>query len=282
MKNFIVILAFLCASLALPAQNNALLRSVAFLTGAEDVESLDQQEIDRYFYYAAHPLRINSASLSRLVSSGLFSQYQAACLLDYRQRQGDVLSAAELALVDGFGEETARALALFLSFESERLPGAPAGPARPSQNLKVKGSVREKEGLQYGDGAQYLFAGESLEVNLAGRSTYLESFRPTGSVAWQGRPYPFRAGTGVVDRVFCFRPFRCLFLLQTAVGTVSIAVVFGIGNLAGICGRLYLEAVAHHGFCGKKHFRRKHHLVRQERAGGADSLLQRRCPQGIC
>ena len=82
MRNFVVILALLCACLALPAQNNALLRSVAFLTGAEDVESLDQQEIDRYFYYAAHPLRINSASLSRLVSSGLFSQYQAASLLD--------------------------------------------------------------------------------------------------------------------------------------------------------------------------------------------------------
>ena len=131
MRNFVVILALLCACLALPAQNNALLRSVAFLTGAEDVESLDQQEIDRYFYYAAHPLRINSASLSRLVSSGLFSQYQAASLLDYRQRQGDVLSEAELALVDGFGEETARALSLFVSFESDRLPGSPAVPARP-------------------------------------------------------------------------------------------------------------------------------------------------------
>lgn len=187
MRNFVVILALLCACLALPAQNNALLRSVAFLTGAEDVESLDQQEIDRYFYYAAHPLRINSASLSRLVSSGLFSQYQAASLLDYRQRQGDVLSEAELALVDGFGEETARALSLFVSFESDRLPGSPAVPARPSQTLKVKGSLRDKEGIQYGDGMQYLMAGESLEVNLAGRSTYLEAFRPTGSVAWSGR-----------------------------------------------------------------------------------------------
>ena len=187
MRNFVVILALLCACLALPAQNNALLRSVAFLTGAEDVESLDQQEIDRYFYYAAHPLRINSASLSRLVSSGLFSQYQAASLLDYRQRQGDVLSEAELALVDGFGEETARALSLFVSFESDRLPGSPAVPARPSQTLKVKGSLRDKEGIQYGDGVQYLMAGESLEVNLAGRSTYLEPFRPTGSVAWSGR-----------------------------------------------------------------------------------------------
>ena len=175
MRNFIVILALLCA------------RSIAFLTGAEDVESLDQQEIDRFFFYAAHPLRINSASLSRLVSSGLFSQYQAACLLDYRQRQGDVLSVAELALVDGFGEGTARALAPFLSFESDRLPGSPAVSARPSQHLKVRGSIRKKGDIQYGDGVQYLFAGESLEMNLAGRSTYLEAFRPTGSVAWSGK-----------------------------------------------------------------------------------------------
>ncbi len=187
MRNFIVILALLCAPVTLPAQHNALLRSIAFLTGAEDVESLDQQEIDRFFFYAAHPLRINSASLSRLVSSGLFSQYQAACLLDYRQRQGDVLSVAELALVDGFGEATARALAPFLSFESDRLPGSPAVSARPSQHLKVRGSIRKKGDIQYGDGVQYLFAGESLEMNLAGRSTYLEAFRPTGSVAWSGR-----------------------------------------------------------------------------------------------
>ena len=136
MRNFIVILALLCAPVTLPAQHNALLRSIAFLTGAEDVESLDQQEIDRFFFYAAHPLRINSASLSRLVSSGLFSQYQAACLLDYRQRQGDVLSVAELALVDGFGEGTARALAPFLSFESDRLPGSPAVSARPAPRAR--------------------------------------------------------------------------------------------------------------------------------------------------
>ncbi len=187
MRNFIVILALLCAPVTLPAQHNALLRSIAFLTGAEDVESLDQQEIDRFFFYAAHPLRINSASLSRLVSSGLFSQYQAACLLDYRQRQGDVLSVAELALVDGFGEGTARALAPFLSFESDRLPGSPAVSARPSQHLKVRGSIRKKGDIQYGDGVQYLFAGESLEMNLSGRSTYLEAFRPTGSVAWSGK-----------------------------------------------------------------------------------------------
>ena len=187
MRNFIVVLTLFCVSAALSAQNNTILRSIAFLTGAEDVESLDQQEIDRFFFYAAHPLRINSASLSRLVSSGLFSQYQAACLLDYRQRQGDVLSVAELALVDGFGEATARALAPFLSFESDRLPGSPAVSARPSQHLKVRGSIRKKGDIQYGDGVQYLFAGESLEMNLAGRSTYLEAFRPTGSVAWSGR-----------------------------------------------------------------------------------------------
>lgn len=36
MRNFIVILALLCAPVTLPAQHNALLRSIAFLTGAED------------------------------------------------------------------------------------------------------------------------------------------------------------------------------------------------------------------------------------------------------
>ena len=194
MRNFIVLMALFCFAPALVAQNNLLLRSVAFLTGAEDVESLDQQEIDRFFYFAAHPLCINTASLSRLVSSGLFSQYQAASLLDYRQQAGDVLSVEELALLDGFGEQTARTLAPFLSFASDRTPGAPAVSARPSQNIKARGSIRKKDGIQYGDGFQYLLAAECLEMNLAGRSTYLEAFHPTFSVAWTGRRSKVVAG----------------------------------------------------------------------------------------
>ncbi|MCR5841156.1 MAG: hypothetical protein K6G86_03665, partial [Bacteroidales bacterium] len=52
---------------ALPAFQDALL----FLTGASCIEELSEEEIQRYQSLAAHPLDLNRAPRSRLLSSGL-------------------------------------------------------------------------------------------------------------------------------------------------------------------------------------------------------------------
>ena len=78
------------------------------ITGASSEEDLDEQEVERYMRFLSHPLEINSASRSRLLSSGLLTRYQVASLEEYRSVYGDVLSFSELSLVDGFGEEITR------------------------------------------------------------------------------------------------------------------------------------------------------------------------------
>lgn len=114
------------------------------LSGAGETESLDGSELERYEALHSHPVPLNLASRSRLLSSGLLSAYQVASLLDYRSRNGDILSAAELGLVDGFDPETAAALSYFVSFRSATLPGQPVsdtlrGRVRQHTELRTKG-----------------------------------------------------------------------------------------------------------------------------------------------
>ena len=57
-----------------------------------------------------------------------------ASLLDYRKRNGDILSMKELAAVDGFSQERAEALAPFVSLYSEAAPGAATERGRRIRN----------------------------------------------------------------------------------------------------------------------------------------------------
>lgn len=107
----------------LPAFPQDHIGSILYLTGASAPEELEAEALERFDALASRPVRINTASEARLVSSGLFSRYQAASIADYRRSSGDILSLAEFALVDGIGEEAARALAPFVSFETGAPPG---------------------------------------------------------------------------------------------------------------------------------------------------------------
>ncbi len=119
-----VFLLLLCAP-GLGAQDAAV-RAALYLTGASDPEQLDESLLERLETFRRRPLRLNADRRSRLLSSGLLSAYQVASLEAYRRQSGDILSLAELALVDGFGPEAAAALGPFLSFWSSRNAGASA------------------------------------------------------------------------------------------------------------------------------------------------------------
>ena len=104
--------AVLALFLALPSSGQdvrtqvsgvAEVEQMAALSGALYAEDMGEEEIERLVNLQNRPLKLNLASRSRLTESGLFSQYQVAALMDYRERNGDILSVSELAAVDGFG-----------------------------------------------------------------------------------------------------------------------------------------------------------------------------------
>lgn len=147
--------------------------------GVADPQELSEYEYERMEHYLEHPVKINHLSMSRLMSSGLLSQYQSASLVEYRSEHGDVLSFAELAAVDGFGVEFVEILSPFVSLESARLPGH-RSPEKFlfSHELDAKTGYKTSSGLSYG--IKYrLEAGESLSFGVG------YSGAVSANLAWQ-------------------------------------------------------------------------------------------------
>ena len=160
-----------CVPLPAPAQDTDRIDAVLRITGASSEEDLDEQEVERYMRFLSHPLEINSASRSRLLSSGLLTRYQVASLEEYRSVYGDVLSFSELSLVDGFGEEITRALRPFLSLSSHALPGASS-----SDTMRTRQDYLARIAYKSGDsnyGIKYrLEAGGRVDFSFAARNSY--------------------------------------------------------------------------------------------------------------
>ena len=96
-------------------------------SGAGEVEAIDAEEYERWCDLLTRPIGINAASEARLAASGLFSPFQIAAIGDYRATHGDILSALELAQLDGFNEEKVARLRPFLRFDGSVEPASGAG-----------------------------------------------------------------------------------------------------------------------------------------------------------
>ncbi len=119
--------------------------AVLFLSGASSMEELDESEVERYERLASSPLPLNTASAARLKSSGLFSAYQIAVLLDARQSEGPILSLSELALLDGFSDAFVRALGRFITLDTDI--GLAGGKKKSvQQSLTLGGTLKEAGG----------------------------------------------------------------------------------------------------------------------------------------
>lgn len=94
--------------------------ALLYLSGASALEELSEDEVEMYDNLSKHPLNLNHTSSSRLLSCGLFSQFQVASILEYRERNGDIMSLMELSLIDGFNSELVDALSHFIIVESNR------------------------------------------------------------------------------------------------------------------------------------------------------------------
>jgi hypothetical protein len=136
------------------------------LSGSASAEEIDQGTLDHYEFLYHHPVRINGSRLSALLTP-----YQVATVLDYRHRCGDILSPAELALVDGFSPEKVRAMEPFISFESSRKPG---DALVDSLRLGVKAIARAELNCIAGklmvDGGDAVQAGYARRLYFDGRS----------------------------------------------------------------------------------------------------------------
>lgn len=190
--------AALCVlSAAAPAQE--IVESVTALTGASGPEELDAEEIERWSALAARPVRINFATEARLASCGLFSRYQAASIADYRRSSGDILSLEELALLDGFGEEAARALAPFVSFETRASPGSSSlERGRVTTEVLARSVLQLSEGTRSGNHAFKARTGNEDRwlISVAAKQTPGESWGLSGSAAVYGRRLPFELVLG--------------------------------------------------------------------------------------
>lgn len=159
------------------------------LTGASCAEELSEDEVQRYQSLAAHPVDLNGAGRSRLLSTGLLTPFQVASLLDYRTRTGAILSWAELALVDGFNAKYVEVLRefAFLGLPEGEAPGR-REDRRLHQTLTLRGAWRPAEAVSWG--AKYEAAlGERVAVYASARTTLSDPKPgfPTLSAAYYGR-----------------------------------------------------------------------------------------------
>lgn len=153
-----------------------LISAILLLAGAGAAEEMSESEMERFYHFAQHPLRINQVPKSRLLSCGLFSTYQVEAIEEYKSRSGDILSLSEFALVDGIGPVAAEALSFFVSFDSSRPPGMKENiyfheDLMIRGGYKVKGSDKTDRtasfGLKY-----HLEAGERMEFFWSTRRNY--------------------------------------------------------------------------------------------------------------
>ena len=154
------------------------LESAVRLSGASCAEDLSQSEIERYEALAEHPLDLNRLGKRELLSSGLFSAYQIAALLDYIANYGEICSLAELGAVDGIGPERARDLAPFVRLE----PAGPVG-ARPRKRMRTDAMIRaaDKTGL-WSTAAKFSGSYSGCYAGFSSRDREFVS----GYASWQG------------------------------------------------------------------------------------------------
>jgi hypothetical protein len=189
----LIIAVFLLAAAECAAQSDEGMEAIVTFLGADSPEDVDDEDAERLAHYIARPLKLNQASMPRIVDSGLLDRYRAASLHDYIQRHGEVLSLAELALIDGFSDAFVKRLAPFISLESSSLPGeSPDAEGHLRGDLALKAGAKHNEGMFWTTALKArLEAGDGLSAALAFTSPYgrfdAENMTYSASVLWRCR-----------------------------------------------------------------------------------------------
>lgn len=189
----LIIAVFLLAAAECAAQSDEGMEAIVAFLGADSPEDVDDEDAERLAHYIARPLKLNHASMPRIVDSGLLDRYRAASLHDYIQRHGEVLSLAELALIDGFGNAFVKRLAPFISLESSCLPGkSPDAEGHLRGDITVKAGAKRNDGMSWATALKArLEVGDGLSAAVAYTSPYgrfnAKKMTYSASVLWRCR-----------------------------------------------------------------------------------------------
>lgn len=162
MVSLLAVAFFVCACPVPDVDDGAFFHSISIISGISSPEDLDEYELERFRSLEEHPVDLNNASRTRLLSCGLFTAYQVASLLDYISRYGDILSFPELAAVDGIGKERAEALKVFVTLKTNAPPGQTAGS-------RVEGEAVAKSALRVRNESPGVAGERDLRWNYAAR-----------------------------------------------------------------------------------------------------------------
>lgn len=199
------------------------MEAIAYFYGAVSAEQLDEDDVDRMEALVRNPMDINAASISKMVESGLFTQYQAASIAAYRQNHGHVMSMTELAAIDGIGKDFAERLSPFICIRTGTVEPNRAGfggevCARGGWKVSFDGSSRWSAGVKL---KAETAAGWS--AGMAMPKTYSEKIDPkavAAYLAWEGR----RSGLKIIAGEFGLR-FGQGLALWTGMGMSGISTV---------------------------------------------------------
>lgn len=194
MTTLLTLLLF-CAPLAAAPGALTLEEAIALLCGASDITEVAEEDFERLQSLHNHHLRINLCRRGSLQSAGIFTQYQVETILDYRSRNGDILSREELAIVDGFTPSLAAALSFFVDFrQSSATPWSAVGSPsrdysqRPSRDYSKGPSQDSSKGTSLGSNLPVdgeVSSGVSYKIN-EGKGSW--QWQAKGTVQVEGTP----------------------------------------------------------------------------------------------
>lgn len=176
------ILALSALALAVHTWAAAQQREILAITGATGMEELDETEAERLEDLLQHPVHINSAPRSRLLSCGLFTRFQAASICDYRSNNGDILSLSELAMLDGFSPDAVKILAPFIRTDGH----LQTGPASHKTETMARATARTDGQWSAALKCRHIFE-DGGSIAAAGRKKSDGSWSCSGSAALYGR-----------------------------------------------------------------------------------------------
>lgn len=163
---------------------SSLVSAIVHLCGIADISELPEDEFLRLSRLSEHPLPLNLASRPVLERTALLSDYQIASLMDYRSRNGAILSERELSLVDGFNAATAECLMCFFTLDMPS-SGVPMNVSSPGTSWRsdalITGGMKISEG---GIQASVMGRGEVSHSTRLGDVSASIAYRYGNDVGW--------------------------------------------------------------------------------------------------
>ena len=199
-----LILAIIClARISVSGQSSYDVQAISDLQGCE-VEDIDSDEFDRLYHLLKRPLKLNLSSSSDLIASGLFNRYQAASLIDYRERNGDILSYMELSSIDGFPDAFVRKIRPFISLDiaSNQMRYSSENEILLRAVLKTSDSTPK-----YSYDTRYTVEGSKCIRAAVGLSNSAEAATPkpdiiSGNLEWNSLKFPIKLVLGDLNARF--------------------------------------------------------------------------------